>query len=111
MLDKLAQAAWKDRSHPSRVRGLKCMKSARNSIAACVAPFTGAWIEIKMIPKNIVLRFDVAPFTGAWIEIVVHRQMGGPKRVAPFTGAWIEISLAAALLSVLLCRTLHGCVD
>ena len=34
-----------------------------------VAPFTGAWIEIKgtIFPLKSV---SVAPFTGAWIEII-----------------------------------------
>ena len=33
-----------------------------------VAPFTGAWIEIR---KNVAAQMQnvVAPFTGAWIEI------------------------------------------
>ena len=81
-----------------------------------VAPFTGAWIEIRSLSllfKSLI----VAPFTGAWIEIrhgtktklfcfqsLPSRERGlkyrGQKRgdfgsqVAPFTGAWIEISLA-----------------
>ena len=31
--------------------------------------------------------------------------------VAPFTGAWIEISMMPVGESVIVCRTLHGCVD
>ena len=54
----------------------------------------------------------VAPFTGAWIEI---RRPSGPghrfRRVAPFTGAWIEIAEQAAALAYSDGRTLHGCVD
>ena len=34
-----------------------------------VAPFAGAWIEIKWIPNPHILQ-PVAPFAGAWIEIV-----------------------------------------
>ena len=33
-----------------------------------VAPFVGAWIEIRIIRVNIEL-IGVAPFVGAWIEI------------------------------------------
>ena len=35
----------------------------------------------------------VAPFTGAWIEIRLNwfRMMG--RQVAPFTGAWIEMAV------------------
>ena len=55
-----------------------------------VAPFTGAWIEINLMPLTSV-RASVAPFTGAWIEISMHIGIYGHKHVAPFTGAWIEI--------------------
>ena len=85
----------------------------------CVAPFTGAWIEIrtkqrcpglvrgshpsrvrglKYVRRDNRLTYSpVAPFTGAWIEI-----MSAPPDVvvvlvvAPFTGAWIEIRRAAS---------------
>ena len=36
----------------------------------------------------------VAPFTGAWIEIKTRHHGRGNSQVAPFTGAWIEISMA-----------------
>ena len=35
-----------------------------------VAPFTGAWIEIKGQLTGDALNALVAPFTGAWIEIL-----------------------------------------
>ena len=56
-----------------------------------VAPFTGAWIEIRI---KILLMYSrkVAPFTGAWIEIqTIPQETGDGDTVAPFTGAWIEI--------------------
>ena len=59
-----------------------------------VAPFTGAWIEIRLgiyIPPYLV----VAPFTGAWIEITTVRPRPRHFMVAPFTGAWIEIAPGA----------------
>ena len=33
----------------------------------------------------------VAPYTGAWIEIYNDRPLRAGKNVAPYTGAWIEI--------------------
>ena len=36
-----------------------------------VAPFTGAWIEIRITKGRLVIKTPVAPFTGAWIEIFV----------------------------------------
>ena len=55
-----------------------------------VAPFAGAWIEIRVGCSAPVSRV-VAPFAGAWIEIFAQllRLIGG--LVAPFAGAWIEI--------------------
>ena len=35
-------------SHPSRVRGLKCLKAAGDKICHAVAPLAGAWIEITL---------------------------------------------------------------
>ena len=55
-----------------------------------VAPFTGAWIEIKIDEKSPCL-MTVAPFTGAWIEIGTANVRDPNIAVAPFTGAWIEI--------------------
>ena len=36
-----------------------------------VAPYTGAWIEIRRIQMN-KQEAIVAPYTGAWIEISIH---------------------------------------
>ena len=55
-------------SHPSRVRGLKYHTNDNLACGALVAPFTGAWIEIKRFFLSTPFIF-VAPFTGAWIEI------------------------------------------
>ena len=35
--------------------------------------------------------WEVAPFTGAWIEIRIRQTRWSKAAVAPFTGAWIEI--------------------
>ena len=78
-----------------------------------VAPHAGAWIEIRRVLENVVLRV-VAPHAGAWIEIVCRprrytTKLSRPTRarglkflkdcdamilcaVAPHAGAWIEIA-------------------
>ena len=67
MLDTLPDDA-KQKSHPSRVRGLKYKATIRYTLPLVVAPFAGAWIEIsKAIGRSD--RCLVAPFAGAWIEI------------------------------------------
>ena len=53
----------------------------------------------------------VAPYTGAWIEIKDERKNIQKAMVAPYTGAWIEIGNTAAISRYSLSRTLHGCVD
>ena len=59
-----------------------------------VAPFTGAWIEIRYWAVISGVESGVAPFTGAWIEIVDGIGSPGQWSVAPFTGAWIEIMVS-----------------
>ena len=78
-----------DASHPSRVRGLKYPGRGDDPGRPPVAPFTGAWIEMKITPILTRLRKNVAPFTGAWIEILLF----GMRAVLKES------------------RTLHGCVD
>ena len=39
-----------------------------NASAHTVAPYTGAWIEIRMVADRLD-DDEVAPYTGAWIEI------------------------------------------
>ena len=55
-----------------------------------VAPFAGAWIEIKMNEYYCGIT-TVAPFAGAWIEINLYGINVTQNKVAPFAGAWIEI--------------------
>ena len=57
-----------------------------------VAPFAGAWIEIKRNKKTSVW-IEVAPFAGAWIEIYTLTETLDGYKVAPFAGAWIEINV------------------
>ena len=80
-----------------------------------VAPYTGAWIEIRKpaasklrnkgslptrerglkfcVPIHHHTRHPVAPYTGAWIEIKKMLLNTLNVVVAPYTGAWIEIRL------------------
>ena len=55
-------------SLPSRERGLKYHFRNLLPKSAYVAPFAGAWIEIKVDGYGDK-KLDVAPFAGAWIEI------------------------------------------
>ena len=54
---------------------------------------------------------EVAPFTGAWIEIRYSVAVMRRPPVAPFTGAWIEIVTSSEEERRGVGRTLHGCVD
>ena len=99
-----------EKSHPSRVRGLKplTLDEAREW---AIAPFTGAWIEtqsetitpaswsshpsrvrgLKLAHREDQISTDlIAPFTGAWIETATSMQASRSACIAPFTGAWIE---------------------
>ena len=58
---------------------------------AIVAPFAGAWIEIRHTTRHVRGSHTVAPFAGAWIEIMIFTQRRTLFMVAPFAGAWIEI--------------------
>jgi lipocalin len=60
---------------------------------AKVAPYMGAWIEIRLIGKILANeRKSVAPYMGAWIEIAALKSgFETEKCVAPYMGAWIEI--------------------
>ena len=81
-----------------------------------VAPFAGAWIEIRVYrlpcgePTSLPSRerglksvsriishslFTVAPFAGAWIEMPASAPREWRAAVAPFAGAWIEITQSA----------------
>ena len=65
------------RSLPTRERGLKCEQF-----------------------KYAVLCENVAPYAGAWIEMRAERLCSGHPYVAPYAGAWIEIVKKMATLLV-----------
>ena len=96
-----------------------------------VAPFAGAWIEIKYHLRYTNVLY-VAPFAGAWIEILDTCKGIVEANVAPFAGAWIEIdkinqdhkyhpshplrvrglkSFVIRRYALVFSRTLCGCVD
>ena len=96
---------------------MKCGVLGTLGFRGAVAPFTGAWVEIRDTDAP-QLSHTVAPFTGAWVEIAVGaggnesrrshpsrvrglkylvtgRHLARELEVAPFTGAWVEIPLQA----------------
>ena len=56
-----------------------------------VAPYAGAWIEIKSV-CCFSSTATVAPYAGAWIEIGMVLNNRFADKVAPYAGAWIEIT-------------------
>ena len=62
-----------------------------------------------VLPARCILA--VAPFTGAWIEIRHVPYHSGSFIVAPFTGAWIEIKDPPSITVQRPGRSLHGSVD
>ena len=56
------------RSHPTGVRGLKCIAADDQIVAFLVVPHWGAWIEIWLMGIQAHIS-PVAPHWGAWIEI------------------------------------------
>ena len=105
-------------SHPTWVRGLKCLVCLGIGKVSFVAPHVGAWIEIHegiIYPYNIHMSHPtwvrglkctiyplpnlpeyVAPHVGAWIEISAYMDTPRSSRVAPHVGAWIEITRTAS---------------
>ena len=73
-------------SHPTRVRGLKWWVLCKGRKCS-VAPYTGAWIEIKLL------------------TLMVRRSMSHPTRVRGLKSAFPVVTVRNNG------RTLHGCVD
>ena len=67
------------------------------------------WNIIGKIDQSSV--FIVAPYTGAWIEIRKSWYREESPVVAPYTGAWIEMGYMIETSYDQERRTLHGCVD
>ena len=80
------------------MRGLKSGQAVRVYLLGRVAPFAGAWIEIRNGNSRCHAGRWVAPFAGAWIEMFKYDGDYIFASVAPFAGAWIEISIADAVI-------------
>ena len=61
------------KSLPSRERGLKFSDRLGSAPDLIVAPFAGAWIEMRLL-NFLRWHRPVAPFAGAWIEIFEYVQ-------------------------------------
>ena len=64
-----------------------------------------------MLHKAVSLDGCVAPFTGAWIEMVMPLYGKERLSVAPFARAWIEIMRTDARAVFSWCRSLRESVD
>ena len=71
---------------------MKSTKAPPLTIQDVVAPFAGAWIEMRTADRG-PNGYHVAPFAGAWIEITITTPWKKSLDVAPFAGAWIEIEM------------------
>ena len=83
------------RSHPTWVRGLKCLVLNGAGHAIQSHP---TWVRgLKyFLALTIVGNYEVAPHVGAWIEIDCWRLSKLRLIVAPHVGAWIEIPPASS---------------
>ena len=61
-----------------------------------------------MISVSLII---VAPYAGAWIEIRIESAYLFNAFVAPYAGAWIEICRIANTISSFISRSLRGSVD
>ena len=77
-------------SLPSRERGLKFCPSRPSGTGAGSLPLRERGLK-SQYTDSCILGLCVAPFTGAWIEMFADRISASEYHVAPFTGAWIEI--------------------
>ena len=77
-------------SLPTRERGLKLLPQRCFEGGFSVAPYAGAWIEIKL---NDIINWmrAVAPYAGAWIEMTLEIFVVVRESVGPDAGAGIEI--------------------
>ena len=74
-----------------------------------VAPFAGAWIEIRSV-KEVKMAVKVAPFAGAWIEIVRSCQKFIISLSLPSRERGLKYMQENAV-KLYLCRSLRGSVD
>ena len=60
-------------------------------VSEIVAPFTGAWIEIKLLYIETNFGTMSLPSRGRGLKLEMNFETTRIGKVAPFTGAWIEI--------------------
>ena len=81
---RAGRAGWW--SLPSRERGSKPCHNRLDDLGESVAPFTGAWIETRMLVARSSRCRPVAPFTGAWIETVTASRHAVSSTGRPLRG-------------------------
>ena len=75
-----------------------------------VAPFMGAWIEIKG-GEYAMSNLKSLPSWERGLKYIYKHNIVWFIIVAPFMGAWIEILLIDHIKIGILSRSLHGSVD
>ena len=83
--------AWRCKSHPSWVRGLKLLWSPILQRLFPVAPLVGAWIEIIYIFIPVLTLKASHPSWVRGLKYLNNSTVFRANRVAPLVGAWIEI--------------------
>ena len=99
-------------SPPMRGRGLKSRTGIHATEPNSVAPYAGAWIEIRMLEASGKTLIVSPPMRGRGLKlrlscIIVGNDFG----VAPYAGAWIEIDRHCNDSFWWWCRPLCGGVD
>ena len=80
-------------------------------LVVTVAPFTGAWIEIKSGGDAFKQAAESLPSRERGLKFELYFQRWAKLDVAPFTGAWIEMNWPINVTASPNCRSLHGSVD
>ena len=63
------------------------------SLTRRVAPFTGAWVEIRGSPYRVAMVTVSLPSRERGLKLAMTEKLV-VDHVAPFTGAWVEIAVA-----------------
>ena len=76
-----------------------------------VAPYAGAWIEIRLRQCNHMLEPSSLPTRERGLKCSSYRVLRSPVKVAPYAGAWIEITVLMICNAFRRRRSLRGSVD
>ena len=113
MRSRVRSAMKTAKSHPSRVRGLKCESSEDSAMQEHVAPFTGAWIEISYTNHwqgrgNEASHPSRVRGLKCSMRVLLNPCMSWshPSRVRG-----LKYPICVIFPQVVGSRTLHGCVD